>query len=258
MAKVYNWPTCQPVLVREALKEHKSKNGNVVAVLKGFQVGPEDEALHEEYTREKMRKMKSFGFNCEVFDVRNYIGKEDQFFKDLKDFKTMMNGCGGQIYNFLTLFKLVGFEKLLWHFWEKQDRAYVGVSCGISALAQNIDGMHLDCDHTKEWNGQIIEDRTKGLGLTEDLLKQHMKCENQEFQKIAEEVAAYRKEKDLPTTLISDFTMYERDTVTDEECVWTAVKNLKKDKWEGFRHSFDVKNDRFGNYTQTSLKTLDF
>jgi len=239
--------------MREGLKEHRAKNGKGLAYVYGVSSDHhDDEALAKKRHINSSKIRRTHNFNCDMIDLNEYYNKKNELFRKLKDYPAIV-AEGGNIYDWLTLAEEVGFDDVLRYFNEKHDKVYVGISAPLSALAKEIEGLDLACDRTA---ARIMRTGHLGLGITDDLIKQHcndtadpsrlIHMDSSKYK--TEPVIDYRRTHNLPTTMVADDTMYERDTITGEECIMRAEKNEVKNMWYAVREPFDTANRRFGNY----------
>jgi len=213
-------------------REHREKYGKRIAmIVDGLYASDHtrDPKVLSERLKIRLSKYKEdCKFQPEEINLRDYIGKKDSLYKKLEEYPTVFVN-GGNLYNIRDLANVSGLKEWLIDHIEDPDRLMVGACAGSALLAKDYSGVEIYDNPKADWFGlgELRDYSQTGWGVTEDLICSHWKdkphAEGGYGGDLVEKIYNHRVSLGIPTTLVSDHTMYVRDLKTGKEEIVSYV-----------------------------------
>jgi dipeptidase E len=154
------------------------------------------------YLVKEVEKFKSFGFEAEELDLRNYF-KTPELLTDKLDEYGAFWVMGGNSFVLRRAMRYSGFDKLIVPLIKEKSIVYAGFSAGSVVATKSLKGIDL-VDDPKQVPADYTDDVIwNGLGLVDFSIAPHYKSDHPESEMV-DDLVKFFQENDIPYRAISD------------------------------------------------------
>ncbi len=184
----------------EKLKElvPNGKIGYIPTALDFSSADPERRAAHIE---KDMSSIRELGLECELINLRDYFGKQDELKQKLEDLGAIFIS-GGNVFVLRQAMKLSGLDEILKELQNNQDFLYAGYSAAGCVLAPSLKAYEI-VDPVDTPYIELKDVIWEGLGFVDFAFMPHWNSNHPESALIEKEIE-YCEQNNIPYKAIKD------------------------------------------------------